>query len=335
MSTVDFIVPIVLAIGGTFLAAIFSGSEMGVYSVNRVRLSLREQAAATPSNTRARWVAGLLSKELASSSRLLGTILIGYNMASYLAAIGTTNLLIGLGYSELGIVVLNTLLIGPVLFVLADAMPKEIFRAEADRLMYALAPLLRLCRVLCQISGVLLVIRGATNLVERFLPVEESGDASDPRQRISELIKEGASNGLISDTQLSMLDRAFALREVRVADEMVPWAKVKTLSTNWARSKLLDTLGDKPASRYPLLDASGKLIGIVKTTDVLSNPDSTLESLAEEPTYIEPGHSVRAALLTLKAEGIRLAIVRDRGRPVGLVTAKDLVEPLTGELTAW
>ena len=335
MTNWELIGSLLLAIAGTFVAALFAGSEMGAYSVNRVRLSLREQRPVDGTVSRARWLAKLLSIELAHPARLLGTILIGYNLASYVAAIGTTNLRGGLGYSEIVSVLRNTLLIGPVLFVLADAMPKEIFRAEADRLMYALAPLLKICRVLCQITGALLVIGWAAKLVEFVLPGQDTGDASDPRERIARMIKEGASSGLISDTQLGMLDRAFALREVRVADEMVPWPKVKTLSAAWPRSRVLDTLGIKPASRYPLLNASGGLIGIVKTTDILSNPTASLESLAEEPTYVRPEQSVRAALITLKAEGIRVAIVRERERPIGLVTAKDLVEPLTGELAGW
>jgi CBS domain containing-hemolysin-like protein len=41
----------------------------------------------------------------------------------------------------------------------------------------------------------------------------------------------------------------------------------------------------------------------------------------------------REALATLRLKKSRVAIVEDAtGRPIGLVTAKDLVAPLTGEL---
>ena len=44
---------------------------------------------------------------------------------------------------------------------------------------------------------------------------------------------------------------------------------------------------------------------------------------------------LRTALRRLQLRGAGIAIVTDGDRPVGVVTVKDLVEPITGELTSW
>jgi len=44
---------------------------------------------------------------------------------------------------------------------------------------------------------------------------------------------------------------------------------------------------------------------------------------------------VRSALRQVQTNGATLAIVTDNDRPAGIVTIKDLVEPITGELAGW
>ena len=52
---------------------------------------------------------------------------------------------------------------------------------------------------------------------------------------------------------------------------------------------------------------------------------------------VEPTMRVREALRTMRSQRQSMAIAVDpsSARPVGLLTLKDLVEPITGELGAW
>lgn len=336
-----------LAIGGTVLAGLAAGAEMGAYSVNKVRLSILSAPPlpGAPESTRHR-LARTLSGELERPARLLATILIAYNLFSSAAALGTTELLIAGGYNEGQIILLNTLLIGPILFVIADTMPKELFRALADRLMYAIAPGLRLFRILLTLSGVLPLVQAVAALAERMIPtrtIDKGAAATDvvtaARQRISELLKEGASHGVISESQVTLLDRAFGLRSTRVADEMVPWASCITLPENADRTRILATLSAHTCSRFPVIAAKGHAagtpIGTVDFLELIADPDAPLASRIRPTVHLAPDMPVREALVTMKTAGVRLAIVSDKGKPVGIVTAKDLVEPLIGELHAW
>ncbi|HZW05487.1 MAG TPA: CBS domain-containing protein, partial [Phycisphaerales bacterium] len=60
-----------------------------------------------------------------------------------------------------------------------------------------------------------------------------------------------------------------------------------------------------------------------------------VEQLMKPAVRLAAGVPVRDAMKRLMGAGERMAVVVENGRPIGLVTMKDLVEPLTGELRAW
>ena len=76
-------------------------------------------------------------------------------------------------------------------------------------------------------------------------------------------------------------------------------------------------------------------VGVVEQLSLSLDPDRPVTELMKPALFIEPSKPVTAALRLMADDGSRLAIVRAKGRPVGIVTAKNLVEPLTGELKAW
>jgi CBS domain containing-hemolysin-like protein len=51
---------------------------------------------------------------------------------------------------------------------------------------------------------------------------------------------------------------------------------------------------------------------------------------------ISPSASALDAIQTMRRERVQLALVAERPeRPLGIVSMKDLVEPLVGDLAAW
>lgn len=321
-----------LVIIGTLGAGLCAGAEMGAYAINRVRLNLR---AARRGDERDR-AANLLKREVDQGPRLLAVLLIGYNLFSYIGALGLTTLLSGAGISETRILLLNVLVIGPILFVVADIMPKELFRAEADRLMYPLAGIFAGTRWLLTIAGVLPLVKAVARLAAALIPGEgEEAVVESARQRMAVLLKEGATHGAISQSQAALLDRAFGLRETLVADEMVPWSQVRTMSASWDAARALAMVRDNRLTRFPLVDARGQVMGLVEHLDVSLNPGKRPADLVKPIARLDGRLNVREALLKLGEHGSRLAIVTEKGRPIGVVTAKDLCEPLTGELKAW
>ncbi len=338
----EAILYVVLAVLGNLGAALAAGGEMGVYSLNRVRLSLRSRGSLGPGG-RADGRAAILREELEHPARLLATLLICYNVFSYIGSVGLTGLLDGTGYGEWAIIILNTVLIGPVLFVFCDTLPKEVFRLRADRLTYSLARPLRWSRLILTWTLILPLVQGTARALSRLVRGGDEASLQTARERIASLIKEGAQYGVISEAQVGLLDRALALRELTVVDEMTAWSKVIKLEGEMPVGRALDIIAANPYSRFPVVSSKGGVLGVVDTLDIcLASPDARagqatlagVGGLLKPIARVKRDVSVREALLQLRDEGAAMAIVTGPASeaPLGIVTAKDLIEPLTGEL---
>lgn len=332
MSLIETIGWWALAIASLFLAAVVAGVELGSYSVNRVRLNVRaERGRGGKPDPSAR----ILRRELERPDRMLTTILIAYNIFSYLAAVALTSIIESKERAHWEVALINVVILTPAILLIGDALPKEIFRQRADTLTYRCAGMLRGLRYVLTAVGLVPLVVGAGRLAERMLGLREDLDVmSDARQRLVTLLKENAS-GVLSDAQTSLVDRAVALKQTSVGDEMVPWARVATIPSHWDTKRAAKLLVDVEHSRLPVVDGRGHVVGVVRQIDLYTRGDVPLERLMQRPARLDPRESLRDGLEKVRASGVPLAIVERDGRPVGLATVRDLVEPLTGELPDW
>lgn len=319
-----------MSIVGLAGMALCAGAEIGSYSVNRVRLHLAAEGGS--SSLRARWLKG----EIDRPDRMLLGLLVAVNVFGKIMADGTTALVVAGGYSEWQVIAINVILLTPITLIFAEALPKELFRLEADSLMYRLAGPLRWWRQLLSWTGVLPLLMWFSRWVERVAGLSGTGDSlGDARQRIAMLLKEGASHGALSESQNSLVDRALRLREATVADEMLLWSQVRTVPIEWDRARIMAIAESIPHARVPLVDRRGRVVGVLRLIDLYCRPGETIERLRLEPARLTEGQSVLAALDAVRASRSGMGIVEKDGRPVGLVTSKDLVEPITGDLPDW
>ena len=150
------------------LSALFSGSETGMYCVNRLKLRLRSDRG----RIRAVRLQGLFENE----QRALAVILIGTNLANYLTTIMMA-MLLGrqMGLSDRQVEFYTTLMVTPLLFVFGEVLPKNLFQLAADRLLYPCSlPLAIAERVFHPI--VWLIERGSA-----WLPVAGTADTGGSR----------------------------------------------------------------------------------------------------------------------------------------------------------
>jgi putative hemolysin len=330
LTSTEWWMMVLLIVVGTLGAAFFAAGETGLYAVNRIRLRVRA-ARTSPPDLPAKILAG----EIERLPSVLPAMLIGYNLFSAIGAYGLTTILDARGTSELQLILLNLFLITPILFVITDTLPKELYRESPDVLMYLSAPAIRLWRYITTYVGVLPAIRALARVVLRYAVGSRAHEtAPQARAHIHSLLKEGAGAGVVSQHQLTLLDRAFGLREADVGDEMIPWSRCVTIKADWPRQRVLEVLGQKPFSRFPLVQGS-RVLGIIEYVDLCLLPDAPLETLARPPVKLASSIPVRDALKSLALAESRMGIVMEAGRPIGLVTMKDLVEPLTGDLKAF
>jgi CBS domain containing-hemolysin-like protein len=328
MTTGDVLMYVSLTLLGFALSALFSGMETGLYTINRVRLAVRAD--------RGERSAIRLRSELSDLSRALSVLLIGNNAANYLGSFGLAALLAGFEFGEWTVIGLQALMVTPLLFIFGETLPKDLFRTHTDHWTYWLSPTLTFFRWLFLVSGLLPIVRFVGYGLQRVMRHDERSVATG-RQRVGQLIREGVGAGVISEAQTTLADRALSMRGRTVRDEMVPWASVVAVPVIADRREREALMRIHNYTRMPVIDREGRVIGMLSTMAAVFAGDTPTRNLVLPVQTFDPSTPVFEALRVMRMERRKMAVVLDEEskRPLGLVTLKDLVEPLTGELAAW
>ncbi len=311
------------------LSALFSGLETGFYTLNRVRLHLRSTQPGSGATT-----ANLLKKP----NQLLGTLLIGTNLSNYLASFSLVALIHDTRLTEWQQIGIETAVLTPILFIFAEVLPKNIFANFADLLTYPFARSLRIVQCILLATGLLSLINLISTITLKALKVSNNTRYLTSRRDISQLFKEGIEKGLISDYQSDIIDRVLHPTQRTVKDVMVDWKDVQTMHLGQPPEAVWALADRVPWSRFPLLNHEDTPIGLLNVYTVLvHDPDScpALDQLMLPLPHLPINQSLRDALITLQKEYSAMGLVIDNDKPVGIITHKDLVEPITGELDIW
>jgi CBS domain containing-hemolysin-like protein len=329
MTTVLLLAGLLLAIG---LSAFASGFETGVYCLDRLRLRVaceqRDPAALR------------LEPLMRHPEDLVISALVGTNVADYLATACMTALLLHLaitgGLAEL----YATAIVTPLLLVFGGIIPKDWFRRESNRLMARLSGPLWVWLRLVRTTGLVRALRALPRAVLRRLdPAQAESEAELlPRARTLHLLREGAARGGLTHFQRDVIERVLNLSGVRVSQVMIPRNRAAMIPQDIARQDFLRLARMAHFSRLPVYRGDMRhVVGVINVYEVLTDRDG--QPIAEHtrpPLTLADYVSVSAALLKLQRARQTMAIVEDRaGHCVGVLTLKDLVEEIVGDLEVW
>jgi len=332
---------IVLAVACcVILGGLFSGSETGLYQLSRLRLRLGVEKKQLP------FV--ILGRCLRNSSGLLLSLLIGNNLVNYLAtSLVTSSFLDRFGVEyEHRAELFATLLMVPILFVFSELIPKNIFLYRADVLtpyfspvIYAFYKLLSWCGIvpaLKFISGSFARLVGLTTSSRTFI-------VSAQRHKVQAILQDTHEEGILSPVQSEIVNRLVGISHVHIGSVMIPMHKVQTVDVDSDDSVLLNKLNTCAFTRLPVTEGQGgNVIGFVSIYEVLTSSEkfADLRDFTKPIRKLDADMTVIDAMNIMQKENHKIVLVMRAGRfgrqrPVGIVTMKDLVEELLGELTEW
>lgn len=331
MSTIEFILWISLVLIGIGGSAMCSGLEVGYYSVNRVLVRVRSVSHRGGNADR-------LQSMLDQPVPTLTALLVWNNIFNYAGTLALTTLIATLHLSDIKMIMLQVVVLTPLLLIFAESTPKEVFRANADVLMPRFSLLLYVLRRMVTVIPIVPILGWVANMASRLIGAGKLGSLGDARERTAELLKFGS--GTMSEAQVTLIDRALQLEHARVSNEMIPIKRAGMLRVGWTIGRARVYMRSHPYSRFPVLGARGQIEGVVHAIDLYLHKDGLgdqqpIESLMREPTVLSPDDTIERALRELSRAGAQMGVVRQHGRDVGIVTRKDLVEPLVGELEEW
>jgi len=320
------------------LAGLCAGAETGIYRMSLLRLRLGVE--------RKRFSSMVLIKALRDSPALLLSMLVGTNLADYLVTGIVTFLLLSAVHTERTAALLATLITTPTLFICSELIPKNLFFYRADRLMPFFSPVFYALQKFFGFLLVLPFLKLFSQLFARLAGASVSGQTvvSDAQQHhFKGILKETHEEALLSPVQTDIINRMVAIPHIRIRSVMIPMAKVRALPKDSDKKELLAKLEKDPYTRLLVYDQwPANIAGYINIYDALEQTDAftNLSHLTKPIRKLSEDTSVADAISIMQKEKCKIVLVTKsthlgRHKGIGIVTMKDLVEELVGELAEW
>jgi putative hemolysin len=302
---------------------------MGLYSLNRVRLRLRAEKEQSGNAAR------LLELSTSRDQAVLSVLLL-QNLCGYFLTVSTSATLLAFwGLDARRVEFYSALVLSPCVFVFGDVVPKNWFRIQADRLMYPVAPILHWSVRLLRLTGLPWLLGRASRAAARLVG-EEREEWLGGRGEVIGLLREGAE-GVLSEEQTEIVERVMAFSRIQLRSIMIPRRRVVSVPIDVDRRTFEHTVRLHPYSRLPVLERDGRSVaGVVNVAEVLADETFRLRDHLKPPLFLRGSETAASALVQLQRSDVAIAIVSEPRQPfIGLVTLKDVVEEIFGELPAW
>jgi putative hemolysin len=160
---------------------------------------------------------------------------------------------------------------------------------------------------------------------------------------IKALLHETREEGLLSSVQTDIVNRLISIPQLPVRSVMIPISKVRMVAEGCDRAGLLSKLREAPFTRWPVYrNSPSNIIGFINIYEVLSSREDVpdLAGFVKPMRTLPANTAVIDAIDIVQRENHKIVLVArggraDQGKPIGIVTMKDLAEELLGELTEW
>jgi Putative Mg2+ and Co2+ transporter CorB len=313
-----------------FLSAFFSGSETGLFSLNRYRLRHLVKKGGHPGARRAY---DLLKRP----DRLIGLILLGNNFVNILASSTATVLGLKL-FGDAGIAIATGVLTF-VILIFSEVAPKTVAALHPERIAFPAAFILK--PMLKVLYPAVWAVNTVANGLLRLLGVS-TADAPKLHLSSDELrtVVHEAGN-MIPQRHQQMLLSILDLEKVTVEDIMIPRNEITGIDLEDEWADIVQQISASQHTRLPVYKGGiDNVLGIVHLRNVIAvhkHGELTREAFMKvirDPYFIPEGTALNTQLLNFQQQRRRIALVVDEyGDIQGLVTLDDILEEIVGEFT--
>lgn len=318
------------------LSAFFSGMEIAYITSNKLKIELDKSKGLLP--------ARILSGFYREPSHLIGTLLLGNNVALVIYGIAIANLLdpwllsflpAGLRH-EFMILLLQTLIATLIILIFAEFLPKTLFRINPNAVLNFFAIPLWLIYYL--LYPVVMVFTGASQFILKqffnigFARQEPVFTAIDLDQYIHELSRQEEHLEDVKQ-EIQMFQNVIGFRKVKLRETMLPRNEMIAVEEDEPVDELKTAFIKHGFSRIPVYSATiDNIIGYVHAFDMFRNPVD-IKSMIKPILFIPETMPAKVTLTKFIRERQSIAVVVDEfGGTSGLVTMEDIMEEIFGEI---
>lgn len=327
MATAD----VILLIASLLLSALCSGLEIAFVTSNKLYIELQRKQGA--------WWAALVAPLLDRPARVIGTLLVGNNIALVVFGLVTAEVLEpwlrGIHPNELFVLVAQTGLSTLVILILAEFLPKAVFRIDPNHSLALFALPLRLLHVL--LWPIVMLLTGVSQGLLRLFGVR--GQARRPtfgRVDLDEFLREMSADGPRPeqmDAEVEYFRNTLALSATKARDVMVPRAEIEAIEVEEPVGVLHQRFAESGLSKMLVYkDSIDNIIGYVHSYEMFRRP-RTIRSVLRPVDFIPGTMPADEVLQKFTKQRAHVAVVVDEfGGTAGLLTIEDVVETIVGDI---
>jgi magnesium and cobalt exporter, CNNM family len=320
-------------VGLLIVSAFFSGAETALTAASRARMHALEEDG----SKRAR----IVNRLLLTRERLIGAILLSYNLANIAASALATSVLLSI-FGDAG-VAYATIVMTILVVVFAEVLPKTYAIVNADRMALAVAPIVRwFVAVLAPVTRTMQwIVRHTLRLFG--VSISDDVEVLSAHEEIRGAIELHHKEGSVVKLTRDMLGGVLDLRELTVSDIMVHRTNMDAINAELPADKIVDLALKSSHTRVPLWRGEREeIVGILHAKTLLkalrdSNGDVAkidIMALATPPWFVPDTTTLKDQLNAFLKRKAHFAVVVDEyGEVMGLVTLEDIIEEIVGDIT--
>ena len=312
-------------------SAFFSGLEIAFITSNKLRIELESKQG--------NFSAKILAHFTKYPSRYLGTMMLGNNIALVIFSIYMDEefkaLLNPYVSSEILILFIATFLSTLIVLVVAEFLPKNIFRINPNKTLNLFAfPLTIVYGLLYPF--VMITIGFSEFILKKVFRIKiENDNAGFTMIDLDNYVREGTSveKKAEMDHEIQIFQNALDFSSVKARECMVPRTEIIALDVNESIEKLLQKFVHTRLSKILIFSESiDNIIGYVYSKELFKKPASIKSILL--PVSIVPESMAASEVLTVFIQQHKsIAVVVDEfGGTSGMLTMEDVMEEIFGEI---
>ncbi|PWJ56473.1 Hemolysin, contains CBS domains [Quadrisphaera granulorum] len=333
------LVGVVVVLVITAGTAYFVAQEFGYMSVDRARLRSRAEkgdAAAQRALDITRRTSFMLSG--AQLGITVTGLLVGYTAepligqaVSQLLGVASVPAGVGLAIGTVAGLLLATF----VQMLLGELFPKNYAIARPEQTSTALAASTKI--YLALFGWIIKVFDASSNALLRLLRIEpvHDVDSTATARDLDHIVTASRESGDLPAELSVLLDRILDFPDRDAEHAMIPRPRTDVVRAETTLDELRELMATGH-SRYPVVDDSDAVVGVVHLTDLLSAGAGvrTAAELARSPHLVATSTPLPVALRSLADSREQLACVIDEhGGLAGVLSLEDIAEEVVGELT--
>lgn len=309
------------------LSMIFSASESGFLSINKLRIRFLRNKK----DKKALQVGKLLDKK----EKLINTLLVGNNIVNIsLTTLLTAVFLELFGQAGIGIA---TLISTIILLIFGEIIPKTLGSHHPETITFFTVNVINFfSKILRPFVAVFTFI--AKNIAKLVGIKTNKSDVTFTEEEIKNIIEIGEEEGVVEEQEKILMQKVFKFTDLSAKDIMVPRTQICAIPLTATYDEIITLSKEKQFSRFPVYQKDiDDIQGFLYVKDILrfaeNQKNFSVKNVMRVPYYIFETKKISSIQQTLREKKQSIVIVIDEySSTAGLLTMHDIAQSIFGTL---